>query len=134
MNYWLVKSDPGSYSWGDLVKDKKTWWDGVRNYQARNFMVEMQPGDPVLVYHSQKTKDVVGIAKVTREARQDPATDDERWVAMEIEAVEPLKNPVTLEKIKSEPALAEIHLIKNSRLSVMPLSKEEFDKIMEMSG
>lgn len=133
MAYWLVKSDPDSYSWDDLVKDKKTPWDGVRNYQARNFMKEMENGDKVFVYHSLTTKSVVGIAEVTKEQFQDPTTEDERWIAVELTALESLETPVSLKEIKKKSKLENIALIKQSRLSVMPLTETEFNTIIEMS-
>jgi predicted RNA-binding protein with PUA-like domain len=131
--YWLVKTEPGNYSWDDLVNDKSTFWDGVRNYQARNFMKEMKKGDRVLVYHSVNEKRIMGIAEVIKEWYQDPTTDDDRWVAVDIQAVEPLENKVTLAQIKSEPALEKLMLVRNSRLSVMPVSFDNFHKIVEMS-
>ena len=134
MKYWLVKSEPGAYSWDDLVKDGWTYWDGVRNYQARNNLKAMKEGDQVLYYHSNVGLEVVGVAKVIKEHYQDPTTDDERWVVVDIEPVKPLKSPVTLQNIKAEPALKEIPLIKHTRLSVMPVSKKEFDKIVKMGS
>ncbi|TVR80723.1 MAG: EVE domain-containing protein [Chitinophagaceae bacterium] len=133
MNYWLVKSEPGTYSWDDLVKDKKTFWDGVRNYQARNNLKEMKKGDMVLFYHSVKEKQVVGVSEVVKEAYQDPTTKDDRWVAVDIKAKEKLKNPVSLEMVKKDERLDEIALVRQSRLSVMPLKAEEFDVILELS-
>ncbi len=133
MNYWIVKSDPDSYSWQDLKRDKKTDWDGVRNYQARNNLKVMKQGDLVLVYESISTKNLVGIAKVTKEHYPDTTTDDNRWVAVELEAFEELENPINLKDIKVTEELQNIALIKQSRLSVMPISREEFDKIIEMS-
>lgn len=133
MNYWIAKSDPDCYSWDDLKRDKTTDWDGVRNYQARNNLKEMKIGDLVFIYASVTTKDLVGIAKVSKEAYQDPTTDDERWVAVELEAFEDLDKPINLQKIKETPELQNIALIKQSRLSVMPVTREEFDKIIEMS-
>ncbi|MGD1843710.1 MAG: EVE domain-containing protein [Thermonemataceae bacterium] len=127
MNYWLVKSEPYKYSWDDLTRDKQTFWDGVRNYQARNNLKAMQKGDLLLYYHSNKGKEIVGIAKVIKEAYQDPTTDDERWVAVDIQPERALKKPVTLAEIKATPSLAEIALIKQSRLSVMPIKEKEFD-------
>lgn len=134
MNYWLVKSDPDTYGWDDLVRDKKTFWDGVRNYAARNNLKEMNKGDQVLFYHSQTDKSVVGLAEVVKEAYQDPTTDDDRWVAVDIKAVKPLKNPVTLKQIKANKMLSEMYLVRQSRLSVMPVKKKEFDTILELSG
>jgi predicted RNA-binding protein with PUA-like domain len=131
--YWLVKTEPGNYSWDDLVRDKSTFWDGVRNYQARNFMKEMKTGDKVLVYHSVNEKRIMGIALVTKPWYQDPTTDDDRWVAVDIQAVEPLENKVTLAQIKNEPALEKIILVRNSRLSVMPVSVDDYHKIIDLS-
>jgi len=133
MNYWLMKSEPGTYSWNDLVRDGKTYWDGVRNYQARNFMKEMKTGDLVLYYHSVNEKQIIGIAKVVREFYQDPSTDDERWVAVDIEPVRELGKPVSISEIKSDAGLAEMVLVRNSRLSVQPVSKEEYDIILAKS-
>jgi predicted RNA-binding protein with PUA-like domain len=133
MNYWLVKSEPGEYSYDDLVKDGSTYWDGVRNYAARNNLKNMQMGDKVLFYHSVNEKSVVGISKVVREHYQDPTTTDERWVVVDLAAVKKLKNPVTLAQIKGESELAEIALVRQSRLSVMPLDKTAYDRIVDMS-
>ena len=132
MNYWLIKSDPETYSWDDLVKDKKTTWDGIRNYQARNNIRLMKKGDSLLVYHS-NLGEVAGLAEVTKEAFQDPTTDDKNWVAVEIKAVKKLKTPVTLAEIKSNNKLQDIPLIKNTRLSVMPVKKADYDEIVKMS-
>ena len=133
MNYWLMKSEPGTYSWDDLVKDKKTFWDGVRNYQARNNMKEMKEGDLVLFYHSVNEKNVAGIAKIVKESYQDPTTDDDRWVVVDIAPVQALKRPVKLEEIKQDGRLDQMVLVRNSRLSVQPVKKEEFDIIIGMS-
>lgn len=132
MNYWLVKSEPFKYSWQDLLDDGRTYWDGVRNYQARNNLKKMRKGDLVLYYHSNKGLEVVGISKVVKEHYQDPTTDDERWVVVDIEPVETLNNPVTLKEIKKNEKLKDVALIKQSRLSVMPLKKKEFDLIVKM--
>lgn len=132
MNYWLVKSEPGTYSWDDLVKDGWTYWDGVRNYQARNNLKEMKEGDQVLYYHSNIGLEIVGVAKVIKEHYQDPTTSDDRWVAVDIEPVKPLITPVMLSDIKSEARLKNMPLIKHSRLSVMPVTKKEFDLILKM--
>lgn len=134
MNYWLVKSEPFKYSWEQFNKDKRTFWDGVRNYQARNNLKAMQKGDLVLFYHSNEGKNVVGVAKVVKEFYQDPTTDDTNWVVVDLSPVESLKNPVSLEQIKSEPSLADISLVRQGRLSVMPLKAAEFDKILEMGA
>lgn len=134
MNYWLVKSEPGAYSWDDFVKLGRDHWDGVRNYQARNNMKNMKEGDEVLFYHSVNAKEVVGIAKVVREHYPDPTTDDERWVVVDLVPVRKLENPVTLAKIKADEKLEGLALIKNSRLSVMPVDKIHFDIIVSKSN
>lgn len=134
MDYFLVKSEPFKYSWQQFQKDKQTYWDGVRNYQARNNMKAMKKGDLVLFYHSNEGKEVVGIAKVVNEYYQDPTTTDERWVVVDLSPVEELKKPVTLETIKSDELLKETALVKQSRLSVMPLKREEFDRIVELGS
>ncbi len=131
MNYWLVKQEPEAYSFDDLVKDGKTDWTGVRNYQARNNLRDMKIGDRVLFYHSVSEKSVVGLAEVSRAEFPDPT--DEKWIAVEIKPIEKLAKPVTLEQIKTEKSLENIPLIKHSRLSVMPLSKKEFETIVRMS-
>ncbi len=133
MNYWLVKSEPFKYSWDQLVKDKSTFWDGVRNYQARNNLKEMKKGDLVLYYHSNEGKEVVGFAKVIKTHYQDPTTEDDRWVAVDIEPVQALKNPVSLATIKADARLNEMALVRQSRLSVMPVKREEFDRVIELS-
>lgn len=132
--HWLVKSEPFKYSWEKFNKDGRTFWDGVRNYQARNNLKEMKEGDLVLFYHSNEGKNVVGIAKVVKEFYQDPTTDDANWVVVDLVPVEALKNPVNLEQIKAEESLKDISLVRQGRLSVMPLKAEEFDKILEMSA
>lgn len=132
--YWLVKSEPFKYSWDQFNKDGRTFWDGVRNYQARNNLKAMKEGDMVLFYHSNEGKNVVGIAKVVKEFYQDPTTDDIKWVVVDLAPVEALKNPVSLEQIKAEESLQDISLVRQGRLSVMPLKAEEFDKILEMGS
>ncbi len=134
MNHWLVKSEPFKYSWEKFNQDGRTFWDGVRNYQARNNLKAMKEGDLVLFYHSNEGKNVVGIAKVVKEFYQDPTTDDANWVVVDLSPVETLKNPVSLEQIKAEPSLTDISLVRQGRLSVMPLKAEEFDKILEMGS
>jgi predicted RNA-binding protein with PUA-like domain len=131
--HWLVKSEPFKYSWDDLVKDGSTYWDGVRNYQARNNLRAMKVGDYAFYYHSNVGKEVVGIAKVTRSAYPDPTTDDDRWVVVDVEPVKPLKTPVTLAQIKADSKLQKIPLVTHSRLSVMPLEKPDFERILELS-
>lgn len=134
MNYFLVKSEPFKYSWDQFLKDKQTFWDGVRNYQARNNLKDMKKGDLVLFYHSNEGKEVVGIAKVVKESYQDPTTSDERWVVVDLAPVETLKKPVTLEMIKEDKQLQDVALVKQGRLSVMPLKREEFDRIVALSA
>lgn len=133
MNYFLVKSEPFKYSWEKFNQDGRTFWDGVRNYQARNNMKEMKEGDLVLFYHSNEGKCVVGVAKVVREFYQDPTTEDPNWVVVDLAPVETLNNPVSLAQIKAEESLADIALIKQGRLSVIKLKDTEFDKILEMA-
>ncbi|MFD1165446.1 EVE domain-containing protein [Sphingobacterium daejeonense] len=134
MDYFLVKSEPFKYSWEQFNKDGETFWDGVRNYQARNNLKAMKKGDLVLFYHSNEGKEVVGMAKVVKEFYQDPTTEDERWVVVDLAPVETFKNPVTLETIKADPLLQDIALVRQGRLSVMPLKKEEFDRIVELGN
>jgi predicted RNA-binding protein with PUA-like domain len=129
MKHWLVKSEPEVYSWDQFVKDKKTYWDGVRNYQARNNMREMEKGDLVIFYHSGDERSAVGIAEVVKTAYQDPTTEDEAWVVVDLKPVRPLKNPVTLATIKSTKGFENIALVKQGRLSVLPLTKNEFELI-----
>ncbi|MEM6522859.1 MAG: EVE domain-containing protein [Bacteroidota bacterium] len=134
MNYWLMKSEPGAYSWDDLVGDKGTYWDGVRNYQARNNMKAMKVGDLALYYHSVNEKCAVGIAKIVKECYPDHTTDDDRWIMVDIEPVEKFKRPVTLANVKADERLSQMVLVNNSRLSVQPVKKEEFDIIIGMGN
>ncbi len=134
MNYWLVKSEPVKYSWEKFNKEGRTFWDGVRNYQARNNLKEMKEGDLVLYYHSNEGKAVVGIAKVVKEFYQDPTTDDTNWVVVDLAPVESLKKPVTLEEIKADNLLKDVGLVRQGRLSVMGLKREEFDRIVELGS
>jgi len=134
MNYWLIKSEPEKYSWEKFNKDGRTFWDGVRNYTARNNLRAMKEGDLVLFYHSNEGKEVVGIAKVVKEWYQDPTIDDANWVVVDLSPVEPLKSPVTLAAIKAEPSLKDIQLVRLGRLSVVSLKAEEFDKIVAMGS
>jgi predicted RNA-binding protein with PUA-like domain len=129
---WLVKSEPFKYSWDQLVQDGSTYWDGVRNAQARNNLAAMQKGDRVLYYHSNEGKEVVGVAKVTRAAYPDPTSDDERWVVVDLAPVKALARPVTLAEIKADATLRDIPLVKQSRLSVMPIPKDAFERIVAM--
>jgi predicted RNA-binding protein with PUA-like domain len=131
MNYWMVKQEPEAYSWDDFVKDGATDWTGVRNFQARNNLKAMKKGDKVLFYHSVTGKEVVGIAEVSKTAFPDPT--DEKWVAVELKPAKPLKRPVTLAKIKENLALANLKLVRQSQLSVMPVSKDEYEEIISMS-
>ena len=132
--YWLVKQEPTKYSWDHLVRDGRTSWDGVRNYQARNNLQAMQAGDRVLFYHSVVGQEVVGIAEVVRPAYPDPTTSDARWVVVDLAPVKALKTSVTLEAIKGVAALKDIALLRQSRLSVMPLEKGAFDAIVKMGS
>lgn len=134
MNYWLVKSEPFKYSWEKFNEDGRTFWDGIRNYQARNNLKAMKKGDLVLFYHSNEGKCVVGVARVVKEFYQDPTTEDKNWVVVDLEPVETLKRPVTLEEIKADERLQNIGLVKQGRLSCMGLKSEEFDRILELSA
>jgi predicted RNA-binding protein with PUA-like domain len=130
MNYWLVKSEPFKYSWDDFVSQGVGTWDGVRNYQARNNLAAMKLDDLVLFYHSNEGVEVVGIAKIVKEAYPDPTTDDTRWVVVDLAPVEKLPKSVTLKAIKADERLQDVSLIRQSRLSVQQLKKEEFDLIV----
>lgn len=134
MAYWLVKSEPFKYSWDQFVKDKETFWDGVRNYAARNFMKEMKKGDQVLFYHSNEGLEIVGVAKVTKEFYQDPTTDEEAWVVVNLAPHKKLKHPVSLAQIKGDKRLANMALVRLSRLSVGPVTPDEFKVILELAG
>lgn len=133
-NHWLVKQEPESYSWDNFVKDGKTAWTGVRNFQARNNLRAMKKGDPVFYYHSVTGKEVVGVARVLREAYPDRTAKEGDWVAVDIEPVKPLPKPVSLETIKADKSLADIALLRNSRLSVQPVSEAHFNRIMQLAG
>src|SRR6478735_4745763 len=134
MAYWLVKSEPSTYSWEKLEKDKRTTWDGVRNYAARIHLKAMKKGDQVLFYHSNEGLDIVGIAKVAREFYQDPTTDDDRWVSVMIKPVKAFKKPVTLAEMKASKKLQNMALVRIGRLSVQPVTDEEWEIILEMGG
>ena len=134
MNYWLVKSEPHKYSWEQFVADKKTFWDGVRNYAARNNMREMAKGDRVLWYHSNEGLAIVGIAEVVKEAYQDPTTEDTNWVVVDLKPVKALKKPVTLAELKADGSFEQMDLVRLGRLSVGKVTEEEYRKIMEMGG
>lgn len=132
MAHWLIKSEPFKYSWEQLVADKQTFWDGVRNYSARNNLRSMMKGDEIFFYHSNEGLEIVGIAKVIWEAYQDPTTDDANWVVVDIKPVKRMKKPVSLAKIKAEPRLKDIALVRLSRLSVSPITDEEWKIILEL--
>jgi len=132
--YWLVKQEPTAYAWEDFVRDKTTAWTGVRNFQARNNLAAMQKGDAVLFYHSVIGKCVMGTATVNKTSFPDPTADDPRWLSVELKAGKAFKTPVTLENIKTDPALATVPLIRHSRLSVMPLTPEEHARLLELGG
>lgn len=132
--YWLVKQEPESYSWDDFTRDGRTDWTGVRNYQARNNLKGMQAGDAVLFYASGEPKSVVGIAEVSKAAFPDPTADEPGWVAVELKAVRPLKRAVPLAEIKADPALKDFLLVRHSRLSVMPATKAEFERIVQLGS
>ena len=134
MNHWLVKSEPVKYSWEQFEKDGKAVWDGVRNYQARNNLQAMKKGDLVMFYHSNEGMRVVGIAKVIKEFYPDPTIDDPRWVVVDLAPHKKLKKPVTLETIKADETLQNISLVRQGRLSVMPLNKDEFDRILKLGS
>ena len=133
MAYWLIKSEPAKYGWDQLVKDKKTFWDGVRNYAARNNLRAMKKGDQIFYYHSNEGMEIVGIAEVAKEAYQDPTTDDTNWVVIDVKPVKPLKKPVTLAQIKEDKRLANMALVKLSRLSVQPVTDDEWQTVLELA-
>ena len=133
MNYWLVKSEPFKYSWEQFCKDKKTFWDGVRNYQARNNLRAMAKGDEVLFYHSNEGLAIVGIATVAKTAYQDPTTDDTNWVAVDLKPLKALKKTVSLATMKQTPGLENLALIKQGRLSVCPVTPMEYKIILDLA-
>jgi predicted RNA-binding protein with PUA-like domain len=134
MAYWLVKSEPSAYSWEKFEKDKQTSWEGVRNYAARLHLRGMKKGDEVLFYHSNEGLDIVGIAKVTKEAYQDPSTTDDRWVTVDLKPYKKLKRSVFLEDIKKDKRLINMALVRIGRLSVQPVTEKEWEAIMELAG
>jgi predicted RNA-binding protein with PUA-like domain len=134
MRYWLVKSEPESYSWDDFVKDEETAWTGVRNFQARNNLRAMKKGDLVAFYHSVSEKRVVGLAKVVAEAYPDKTADEGDWSAVDLAPAKPLKKPITLEQMKADKLLSKMALIRQSRLSVTPLTDDEFARLVELAG
>ncbi len=133
MNYWLVKSEPSVYGWEQLLKDKKTSWDGIRNYAARNNLRDMKKGDEVFFYHSNEGMEIVGIAMVIKESYQDSTTEDKNWLAVDIKPVKKLKKPVTLIEIKNDPELSQMELVRISRLSVQKVNPKEWDRIIKYS-
>ena len=134
MAYWLVKSEPFKYSWDQFVKDGQTFWDGVRNYAARNNLRAMKKGDQVFFYHSNEGLEIVGIAKVVKEAYQDPTTDEEAWVVVDLKPVKKLKKPVSLKDIKEEKSLQNMDLLRLGRLSVGTVKDDEWKLILKMAG
>ncbi len=134
MAFWLVKSEPFKYSWDNLVADKVTYWDGVRNYGARNNLRAMKKGDSVLFYHSNEGVEIVGIAKVVKEFYQDPTTEDAAWVVVDLKPVKKLKNAVPLAVIKKDVRLANMDLVRLGRLSVQTVKQDEWDVIRELAG
>lgn len=134
MAYWLLKSEPDAYSWDDLVRDGETTWDGVRNHQASNNLKAMQVGDEAFYYHSNIGKEVVGVVRIVKTAYPDPTDDTGRWVAVTVAPVAPVRESVTLAQMKAEPRLEELALIRQSRLSVVPVSSEHWKIILEMAG
>lgn len=133
MKYWLIKSEPDTYSWDDFVKEGKSMWDGVRNFSARLNMIEMKVGDFALFYHSNEGREIVGLAEVSKEHYPDPTAEDPRWVVVEFVPVEKFPKPVTLKQIKGDKRFEDMALVKLSRLSVGPVKPEEFDFIMQLA-
>jgi predicted RNA-binding protein with PUA-like domain len=134
MAFWLMKSEPFKYSWDQLVKDKKTFWDGVRNYGARNHLRAMKKGDLAFFYHSNEGVEIVGIVKIVKEHYPDPSSDDPNWVAVDVAPVRKLKNPVSLATIKQDPRLQQMALVRLGRLSVQPVTDEEWQIVMAYAG
>lgn len=132
MNYWLVKTEPGTYSWDDLEKDKKTTWDGVRNFQARNHLKSMKKGDRVFIYHTGEEKAIIGIANIIKESFPDPKAGD--WIVVDLAPDKKLKKPVTLAQIKATKSLAGMVLVRSSRLSVQPVQEDEFNKVISLAA
>lgn len=134
MAYWLIKSEPFKYSWEQLLKDKKTFWDGVRNYAARNNLKAMKKGDELFFYHSNEGLEIVGIAMVVKEHYQDPTTDDTAWVVVDVAPVRALKKPVSLAQIKAEPRLQQMEILRLNRLSVSKVTPEEWKVVLQLAG
>ena len=133
MNYWIVKSEPEAYSWQQLVKDGQTAWTGVRNYQARNNLRAMKKGDHVFFYHSGEGKEVVGLTRVLKEAYADPTAEDGDWSCVDLASVKPLAKPITLAAAKADKTLKEMLLVRHSRISVTPVTKEQADRLLELA-
>lgn len=134
MAYWLVKSEPSAYSWEQLEKDKQTQWTGIRNYAARNHLKAMKKGDEVFFYHSNEGLEIVGIAKVSKEAYQDPTTKENAWVCVDLKPFKKLKKPVSLDVIKKEKRLQDMALVRIGRLSAQPVTEKEYHTILELAG
>ncbi len=134
MAYWLIKSEPFKYSWDQFVKDKKTFWDGVRNYAARNNLRDMKKGDELFFYHSNEGLEIVGIAMVVKESYQDPTTDETAWLVVDVAPVRKLKKPVSLAQIKADKRLAQMEMIRLNRLSVSKVTPEEWNVVLELAG
>ncbi len=134
MNCWLVKQEPDDYSWSDFVKDRQTAWTGVRNFQARNNLRSMRKGDEVLFYHSGSGREIVGVARVAKAAYPDPTASDGDWSCVDLAPVKALKRPIPLGEIKADPVLKEMALVKQSRLSVMPVAAEQFDRVLKLGA
>ncbi|MFY7963422.1 MAG: EVE domain-containing protein [Chitinophagaceae bacterium] len=134
MNYWLIKSEPFKYSWEQFEKDKVTFWDGVRNYAARNNLRAMKKGDLLFWYHSNEGLEIVGIAKLVKEAYQDPTTEEDAWVVVDVKPHKKLKKPVSLAQIKADERLQNMALVRLGRLSVQPVTEQEWNIVMEMAG
>ncbi len=134
MNYWLVKSEPSVYGWEQFSKDKKTSWDSIRNYAARNNLRDMRKGDEVFFYHSNEGMEIVGIATVVNESYQDPTTEDKNWLAVDLIPLKKLKKPVTLIQIKNDPELSQMELVRIPRLSVQKINPKEWNRIIKLSG
>ncbi len=134
VNYWLVKQEPEDYAWTSFVKDGDTAWTGVRNFQARNNLRAMRKGDAVLYYHSGEAKEIVGVARVAKKAYADPTADEGDWSAVDLKPVKPLKTPVTLVAVKADSMLKDMAPVKQSRLSVMPVTKAQFELVLKLGG
>lgn len=134
MQYWFIKSEPEKYPWSQLLKDGQTYWDGIRNYQARNYLQEMKLGDRCLFYHSNEGKEVVGIVQVIKEAYQDPTTEEKAWVVVDIAPVKSLPKPVSLATLRSHPILQNLNIFRQIRLSVVKVTEEEFFTILDLGG